>query len=124
MSKPSGGTVLKIGGAERHLQFGVRAYMRVDEILGEGVAANGNIGFRACVVLVWAGLLHANPKLSLTKVIDWFEKELDKDPDFFGKAIVVAMEAYSGRFRQNDDEEDEEEGNEQEAQSSQETIDS
>lgn len=69
-------TEVELGGAKRTLKYGLRALAELQKVTGRNPFSPElleNIDPPTLAALIWAGLLHAEPKLLLDEVYNWIE---------------------------------------------------
>jgi hypothetical protein len=87
---------IELGGKSRNLRYTNRSMVRIEEEL----AKPGNGTFRQASVMVWAGLLHERPALSLDQVIDLIDPA---ELETIGKAVDRAMKLAIGKQEEQDE---------------------
>lgn len=102
---PKIGANVRLGGKTRTLRYTAPALMRVQEELDganlqETVAEVGGISFRHIAVMVWGGLLHSNPDLTIGEAAEMVEPPIQR--------LVAAIMDALGPWITVVDEEDEE----------------
>lgn len=82
---------VELNGEKKILKFGFNSGADLEEKLGKGIMAimsEEQIGFRLCRTLYWAGLKWKDQTLTVEKVGDMLEKEIDEN----GKDLMTLME--------------------------------
>lgn len=87
---------IEFGGQTRNIQYGVNALCELEGVLGKSFfqiidAVAGSVSVSDLRGLIWAGLLHETPNLTLGQVGEWMQAE----PEGFtglGKKIKAAIE--------------------------------
>jgi hypothetical protein len=89
-------TTITLGGEKRALRFTNRALVAIEDETGKTMAEIGTratLGsFRAISVMLWAALLHEQPKLTVDQVIDMIElPELENIAGSLNTALEAAL---------------------------------
>jgi|SRR5690554_3622634 len=85
-----------LGGRERQLRFDFNAVADLEEHFGKGIASvmsEEQVGFRTIRAMYWAGLKWRNPRLTVEKVGEWLQEELENGASFEDllEPIIKAM---------------------------------
>lgn len=121
-----GKVLIELEGEQRELKFNTTAIMEAEEVLGVSSREPDfitDLSLRKMVTLLWAGLLHKQPRLRRAAVAKWFD---NADEDFFEsviQSICLAWLTYNGKTYEeaveefdkiiNGEPEDDTEGNEE-----------
>lgn len=93
--KPTPGQKIELGGEERTLRYGNRAFYELESETGKTwtelrprMRAGSSQAFTAAV---WAGLLEDNPKITIDEVIDMIEVDrYEEIAEAVGRAVIIA----------------------------------
>lgn len=89
---------VELGGKERQLRFDFNAVADLEDHFGKGIASvmsEEQVGFRTIRALYWAGLKWRNHRLTVEKVGEWLQDELEAGSSFESllNPIIEAMKA-------------------------------
>lgn len=95
------GVPVLIDGQPKIFRFNLNALAELEGILGESLMQikPEQFGFKQQRAMVWAGLLHAEPKLTLGQVGELLDPVLE-DATAYGDVMVKVMEAFGLAFPQ------------------------
>lgn len=102
----TGGVKVKLRDGVYTLRYDTAAFMALEEssglTLGEVQSAMTKLSVRTIVSIVWAGLLHAEPKLTVATVADRIDL---KDLEPIAEAVGKGFEHAFGEIEATDDDE-------------------
>lgn len=93
------GVPVLIDGQPKIFRFNLNALAELENVLGESLMQikPEQFGFKQQRAMVWAALLHAEPKLTLAQVGDLLDPVLE-DSAAYGDVMGKAMEAFGLAF--------------------------
>lgn len=95
------GVPVLIDGQPKIFRFNLNALAELEGVIGETLMQikPEQFGFKQQRAMVWAGLIHAEPKLTLAQVGDLLDPVLE-DAAAYGEIIAKVMEAFGFAFPQ------------------------
>lgn len=97
-SGPTPSVTITLGGAERHLRYTTRALVSIEDATGKASSETsmrlmmGSV--RTIATMIWGGLLHEDPKLTIDDVIDMIDL---RDQEVLMTAIGRALAISQGK---------------------------
>jgi len=93
---PVNGVKVQLGGKARRLRYTTLALMLLEEEVGqtyvEVLTASDTGSIKAIVALVWAGLLHAEPKITRQEVAEMVDlQKIREIAEAIGQATRIAL---------------------------------
>ncbi|MBD1372497.1 hypothetical protein IC620_09020 [Hazenella sp. IB182357] len=73
---------------QRRLKFTMNALSELEDVMGKPVTELGNVGMKELRALLWAGLIHQNPDLTLQEAGDLMDLE---NIEYIGEKVAEAM---------------------------------
>jgi hypothetical protein len=96
MATPTRSVRITLGGEERKLRFDSAAIYELEQKTGQTLAqmalSLGNASFVATVHMLWAGLLHASPDITVAQVLHAVDlRDLNQIAEKLNEALEAAL---------------------------------